>query len=455
MNAVNTTLGWLRRRMPARSTGLFRKSLWGFGDQALISATNFVTMVLLARVLDPHEFGSFTLAYTGLLFINSVQSALIVQPHTVLGATRNGSDFVRYTTATAWNQVILALVTALVIGGVAVVAAGEGWQIAPILFAIALATAAWQLQEFVRRVLYTKAHADQAFRNDIVSYGGQVVAVVVLWRAELLTPVTAVVALALTSALGFVFGVWQIRCYLTRSLSWPWRRETAAANWHFGKWLLGGNLAFWTSGQVYPLLAAGFINVTATGALRAIQTLMGPTNVLMSALDPLFGPKAAEKYASGGDPALRLFVRRIQGLMAITVGGYCVAVAIFAEPILRLVYGQQYSRYRWLLVLTALVYAFGAVRAPLTIAVKAMGKTRAIFLTYLASTLANLTLGVAAVHAYGLAGVGFGLVLNALVVNGVMWYFYLNASGSPIALGSLLERVRPDSSGNLRQRSIR
>lgn len=50
-------LGILRERE------LLRTSAWGLCDQATISASNFVTMVMLARTVSPTEFGWFTVVY--------------------------------------------------------------------------------------------------------------------------------------------------------------------------------------------------------------------------------------------------------------------------------------------------------------------------------------------------------------------------------------------------------
>src|SRR5688572_19593946 len=72
--------------------GWVGKGAWGLADQMLISLTNFVTMVFLARGLGPAAFGVFVLVYTVMQFANGLQSALIIQPHNVLGATRAGAD---------------------------------------------------------------------------------------------------------------------------------------------------------------------------------------------------------------------------------------------------------------------------------------------------------------------------------------------------------------------------
>src|SRR5579863_6758098 len=75
----------------------FVKDIWAVADQAMISGSNFTTMVLVARGLgDPAQFGIFTLVYSALLFSNQLQSALITQPHNVLGSARHGQEYAAY-----------------------------------------------------------------------------------------------------------------------------------------------------------------------------------------------------------------------------------------------------------------------------------------------------------------------------------------------------------------------
>lgn len=407
---------------------MWRKGAWGIADQALISATNFITTVLVARGISPHEFGLYALAYTGLLFLNTVQSALVIEPHTTLGAPLPGPAYIAYTTDTLWIQVALCSGSALLALALALPAIVMGWWVAPILLTLAPATAAWQLQTYLRRVMYTRSQVLPAFLNDLLSYGGQIALVVALWARGALTPVTALLALAATSAFGVLLGLWQVRRHLDRTISRSRIMPTAHANWHFGKWLLGEHVAYWTSSQIYPVFAAGFVSVAATGALRAIDTVMGPTNVLRIALDPLFAPRAARTYATAGKTALLVFIRRLQVINLVAIGTYCIIVAILAEPIMRYVFGEAYSGYSWVLVLLSLITLVNALRTPIRIGFKTLGQTNAIFRTNLAASAADLSAGLMLVSFFGFEGVAIGLVLNMIVLQGTTWYLWHKAT---------------------------
>src|SRR5262249_52810069 len=153
--------------------------VWGLCDQGLIAATNFLTTVILARNLSPTRFGAFVLLYGVVYSTISLQTTLVSRPHNVIGVTRHGEDYRRYTTVTAVSQLCFTALFALVTSVAAMIAHRAGWWIAPLLIPLIPAVAAWQLQEFTRRVLYTEMRLGDAFANDLISYGGQAVVIIV------------------------------------------------------------------------------------------------------------------------------------------------------------------------------------------------------------------------------------------------------------------------------------
>jgi O-antigen/teichoic acid export membrane protein len=409
---MNTAL-----RCPAG--GLLQGGIWAFLDQALISGVSFLTTVLVARSVDAVEFGAFALAYTGLLFARSLQTALVTQPHNVLG-TGHRQDYARYTSSTALSQgLLLALTGALTAGG-AVVGTLAGWEASALLVSLVPAMVFFQLQEFARRVLYTEGRQRDACGNDLISYGGYMLGGLILWWSGELTGPTALYVLAASSGLATLFGLWQIRS----GLVWRIERGVLLENWNFGKWLLGASLGSWTSGQLYLVLVAGLVSVADAGSLRAVQTVMGPTHILLLAIDAGFTPRAASAFADGGESALRLSLRRFFVATAPPMAAYCLLVAAFAAPLLQVVYGDQYAGYGWLLALLSLAYVLEYLSTLAAVGLKARRTSAPIFQAYLLSTLVVLSLGIAMVRAFGLAGAAAGHLVHVLILNGALWARY-------------------------------
>jgi O-antigen/teichoic acid export membrane protein len=409
---------------------LARRSSWGIADQALLSATNFVTMVLLARVLTQSSFGAFTLLYTTLLLTNGFQGTLVTQPHNVLGIDR-GSLYRRYTSSTALSQVALAGLVAIVIGIAAVASHLAGWSATPLVVALLPASVAWMTQEFMRRVLYTEGRLRGAFLNDLISYGGQTVAIVGLWRMGSLDAAVALYALAGTSALGVLFGLWQLRGSLVRRWSWSDLRE----NWTFGKWLAGAFAAYWCSSQLYVYLSAVLLGTAATGSVKAALVVMGPLNVLLVFIDTTVPTLLARALRTGGERALRTELRLTVAVAAPIVGGYCVLAAVFAGPLLHLFYGQRYVHASFVLALFALHYFVLFVTRALGAAVRALRNTRAVFNGHLAAAIVATTFGWLIVRAGGVDGVVVGMLLSSSIVFVFLLQAYLSAFAGVVGAG--------------------
>jgi O-antigen/teichoic acid export membrane protein len=389
---------------------------WGLSDQALISATNFATMVLLARALGPAAFGAFVLVYTCLLFATELQGALVTQPHNVLGVARNTEDYRRYTGSTAVSQVAVAGGAATLAALAGVVASRLDWSAAPLLLALAPAVFAWLGQEFVRRVLYTEGRIRAVFANDVLSYGGQLAAMLALWRFDRLDGQAALLAIAVASTVGILLGAWQLRGSVRL-------RPAAAdlrANWRFGKWLVAALLAYWCASQLYLYLAAALVGSSATGMLKAGLVLLGPLNVLLVFLDTAAPIVLARSLAAEGDRGLRARLREIVVVTAPVVLGYCLVVALLSVPLLRAVYGDRYAGASAVVALLALNYVLIYAGRVVASALRARRQTRSIFRGQLAAAAVALAVGWVLVKLGGVEGAAIGMVVSAAVVVAVL-----------------------------------
>ena len=92
---------------------------WALGDQAMISGANVLTGILLARYLGLEEFGRFTLAWMAVLFVNSLQHAMIIAPMMSIGPKQNPDEEPAYMGAVMFQQIAFSgLAFALVLAGV-------------------------------------------------------------------------------------------------------------------------------------------------------------------------------------------------------------------------------------------------------------------------------------------------------------------------------------------------
>jgi O-antigen/teichoic acid export membrane protein len=406
---------WLRR--------LLKTAGWGVCDQILLSVVNFLTLFLLARSVEPDAFGKFTLVYGAMLIANYGQLAFITQPHNVIAASLRAGEYRVFTRSLLVAQLVLVIALAGLTACVALLVHGIGSHATfLLLLAVVPALPLWQLQEFVRRVLYTERRQAAAFANDLLSYGGQGALVGVLAVAGRLTAPAALYAAAVTSAAACLLGFAQIRASVRSArLS----REPISESFAFGKWLAAAIGAHWASTQGYLYLAAAILGVAVTGALRAVQLVLAPLHVLMFSLSTMLPIRLSVTLAHADRTTrARAFQRDTRLAFRITfpiVLVYCTAVAVFADQIIRSAYGDTYSDYSRVLMIFAAYYVLLYLAQFAATVLTAQRRTNWLFLGNAAAALVTVVAAWPLMHALGARGAAYLLVLSGVVLTVVLW----------------------------------
>lgn len=390
--------------------GFLRTELVGLTDQALASGTNFLTLILVARTVTPVQFGYFALVFTLIQSLGTVQTALITRPHNVLGSARTGDDYRRYTGTLAAAQGAFAVVLAALLLIAAVGAHAAGNSAAPILLAASPGLLAWQLQEFGRRVLYTEGRIGSALLNDALSYGGQIVALSVLWQTGSLTGPSALYIVAVTSAAGAVLAAFQVRRSITRGFE----RAPLSLTWRFGRWLGAGEVAYWIASQSFLYLAGAVVGAAASGALKASQTLLGPLSVFLAFFSTSLPIRFARADAAGGTE-LHDEVKRAWAIMLPIGAAYCLLTALFARSLLHLVYGSGYARYAGTVRLIALYYLVLTAANVVVGCLSGVQRTKQVFRANACAAIFSVAGGWLLVRGFGVNGAALGLIGGVVV----------------------------------------
>jgi O-antigen/teichoic acid export membrane protein len=398
-------------------------------DQAVISLSNFLGTIILARQVSPTELGVYGVGFIAINLTRALQEGLVVQPLNVFGAPMEASAFKRYASSSALLQVLLA-------ASLALLASSGGWLLTvtgndtagPAVFALWFAILGWQLQEFCRRVLYTRGRVANAVFNSVLANTVRLGLLFLLGFQGRLSGVNALLAIGWGSFAALIPGVWSTRGYWTRDMLNL--RYTFNNNWTFGRWVLGGSVASWISVEFYPVLTAGMVSFAAAGAYRALQNLVAPIHLLLRAIDTFFTPRAARLYGQAGRSGIARLLRLIYLATAIPMLGILAVAVLFRERLLHLLYGDTYLEYSPGIVLMVVFYALLYAYGPLQSAFKAMRISRPIFTANIIATIAMFTFGVLAILRWEVYGTLGGQVLNALLVNIILWASWMRTKKS-------------------------
>jgi O-antigen/teichoic acid export membrane protein len=394
-------------------------------DQGVISLSNFLATIILARNVDPTQLGVYGVGFVTLRLIRSIQEGLIVQPMNVFGAGMEEEEFKHYATSTSIFQIGLAFLSATVVAVCGWVLTEMGNDTAgPTLFALWLPFLWWQLQEYLRRMLYTRGLVFKAVVNSVIANGVRLGIMIYLVGQGTLTGISGLEAIAWGSFVALFPSFWFTRHFWSRQLEnlrVTWRR-----NWAFGRWLLGSTLTNWVAVEFYPILTAGLISFAAAGAYRALQNLVAPIHLLLRAVDTFPTPRAANLYGKNGQAALTRTLRSVYLALGIPILGILIAAMLFGEEVLFLIYGDVYLEYSNGVVLMALFYALMFAYWPLQSIFKAAQLSRPIFIANVLAIISMFTIGIWAIINWGVYGTILGQVVNALVINIVLWGFWIS-----------------------------
>ena len=389
-------------------------------DQALISLANFLATVILARNISPTELGVYGVGFTLLRLARSLQEGITIQPLNTYGAAMDQAAFKRYATSTSLIQVALAIMSsaAVALTGWVLIVTGNDTA-GPALVALWSGFLWWQLQEYIRRMMYTRGQVLGAVFNTALANIVRL-ALMLWWVAQgNLSGAKGLIAIGLGSLVALIPGLWQTRlCWSRHPASLPdtWRR-----NWNFGRWMLGATLSNWVSVEFYPVLTAGMISFAAAGAYRAIQNLVQPVQLLLRAIDTFLTPRAAKAFDENGLSALNRLVRLTYRIFAIPILGFLALVVIFRVPLMQFLYGDTYLPFSNGVIIMAIFYALWFAYWPLQTALKASHTSRPIFIANLAAICAMFTAGIWLIQSWGVYGTMAGQALNALIVAIVHW----------------------------------
>jgi O-antigen/teichoic acid export membrane protein len=394
-------------------------------DQGVISISNFVATIILARNVDLTQLGVYGVGFITLRLVRAFQEGLIVQPMNVFGASMDLDDFRPYATSTSLFQIGLALISALVVAICGWILTDLGNDTAgPTLFALWFSFLWWQMQEYMRRMLYTRGMVLHGLVISIISNVVRLALMVYLVSQGRLTGIAGLDAIAWGALAVMLPGLWFTRHFWTRKISVL--RETWVQNWVFGRWILGGTITNWVAVEFYPILAAGLISFAAAGAYRALQNLVGPVHMLLRAIDTFLTPRAANLYTKGGISALTRTLRNIYLAVGIPIFGILIFAIIFSEQLLQLIYGDTYTAYKDGVVLMAVFYLLLFAYWPLQSIFKAAQNSRPIFIANVLAIISMFTVGVLAILNWGVYGTIAGQALNALVINMVLWGVWIS-----------------------------
>ena len=386
------------------SQEIVKGSFYSIMSQAVVSGSNFVGGIIVAKATGISDFGVYSLIATTVLALQGMQQALIIGPMMFLSEVGEGSQdrFSRYFILQVMLSAPLAISAA-----VAIEVFLNQWRVSQVLAIIGVIFFL-QLQELLRMRFYIDLKAGKVLALDIANHVLRLMLLLFLWWFEFLSVSSAFLVMA------FAGGVTCLRVIRNVTLQ-PFRAcaDLARKSFRYGRWLLLESFAYYLSIPSYLFLSSVLLSHEATGGLSAAISLMNLPNALVLGVMNLAVPMARRKLLDEGYEAWRSQLMST-GMMVI-VTSICVYVAISSagSSFLGKVYGSEFEKYGNLLPIVGVCYCFLAVNTVLAAAFRIAHAPQIGAVTKLWSSVITLSVAYPLITLWGVEGAAAGLVVSS------------------------------------------
>jgi O-antigen/teichoic acid export membrane protein len=390
------------------STFHLHAGFWSLFDQGLVSAGNFATQLILARVLIVTEYGTFALIYGLIFLLVGSLGTLITYPLSVCGATLIHEDFKQLVGRSLMLSGAVLIPECLILGG-ALFTLGR----ANLFLPAACALFCWQLQETLRRSLMSRLAHSSAVWGDGLSYLGQALCVGAATRFGVVTLPLIFMAIAATSAVAAVVQILQVRPIVRSHAIW----KTASDYWRQGRWASLTNLSNGITQQLFPWLLALMEGIGEAGDLQAIINPLKIFNPILIGIQNVIVPSgAALRFQRGAKEATMSGVR-YSLLGVVLLLPYLVFLFAWPHSALQMFYGanSHFSHLIRPLRICVCAYAMGFLAETVSSILLGIGLPKTSLYGQAISTVVGLAVSVPLILRFQLIGAIMGLGLCASI----------------------------------------
>ena len=407
-----------------RARPMVEKGIFALLSQALISGSNFMISIFLARWLAPGQYGSYTLVVSIFFFLSGFHNALLIEPMGVLGPSAYRGCLPAYLGKLVRLHFMIAFALMSVVAMAAAVIP-HSWSVdgfSRVLWGACLGIPWILFFWFLRQAAYLDLRSELAARGAAIYAAVVVLALILLRLGNRLTPLSAFLTQAFAGLIaGFVLMAWLRPQFKPQAgdLLTIW-----AQHWKYGRWIAMTTLVYWLSGQAFYFIAAALLKIEDVGTVSALQNFVAPLSQFVTASSLLLLPWASSKWSKGDVPSFERAIHKIS--VAFTGAGlaYIVCVVPFGRQLTLFFYHGRYAQSTNLIPLLAVSTALIAASQGPAIGLRAMQAPSRIFIGYSVAAAFSLLAGFALTREGGLFGNVLGMAAASLCFFLTVTYCY-------------------------------
>lgn len=395
---------------------------WAVLDQALFAGANFVLTVLLARWLGEAGFGVYSLAYTIFLLISMAFTALLIDPLLVYGAVRWQNAFHQYLARVLVGLGLLSCAAAIMFVTLSQFShlIDETHALRPLLLTFSWAGPIILMMWVLRRSLYAVK------KPNIAAAGGAIYLVSLLAMAVSvhdvrgLTAQGAIVIMAIASLVTTAF-LWKSTSgRRSKNGTAPLdasTREVLLTHWRYGRWLLGWYILDWLGSDILYLVLAPIHGPASVGTLRAAITLIMPAQHVYMAVSSVAVPWFVTRLGSKELPQKIIWYSCAMLFMGAL---YTIVLLGLGRSLIAIFYGETFTGIRPIVGIVAFIPCIMAIQSSFGAVLRAMNRTRDLFMASGATAVLTATFGAWLCVTYGTAGAASAFLIGIAANTGAL-----------------------------------
>jgi O-antigen/teichoic acid export membrane protein len=395
-----------------------RRVGWGIADQGLSSLTNFGVGVLVARSVSPEDFGAFSLAFAAYIIALVIGRGLVGEPLVVRSSRVPLAQWREAAAASTGFVIALsALISAVVLVG-ALVARG---RVGEAFVALALVLPGLLLQDAWRFAFVANGQPRLAFLSDLI------------WLAVLVPGLLALDAWGVTSLAGPVL-IWGgsalLAAFMATSLARTWPAIGKARSWWRRNLDLGPRFTIEgvisvAAAQATLYVLGGVAGLSAAGAFRGAQLLLGPIQMLIMGISMVGVPEGVRILHSRGPRGLPRPATLVSLALAAGAVLWGLLLTLLPQDVGRQILGESWDGAQMLVLPMAIGFAGVMIGLGPGVGIRALADARRSLAARSIHAAAELTGGVVGAIAGGPLGAAIGVALGSWAGAGAMWIAFM------------------------------
>jgi O-antigen/teichoic acid export membrane protein len=322
-------------------SSLIFKSAIASADQAMLSALNFLISIILIKTVSRIEYGYYSIGFSIILLVISLQNAIINAPLAVLLPQKKSICKGQYVSSLCFGQYIAILPAAALCLLISFLLMFHGFNATLISIVMSLCFAVFGilLREFLRSLFFAKQKAVQVLKLDLLYVSIFVASIAITF---LLFPISAWKIIFLMGLSALIVGVFFCR-EIDRNLQFYHIKESYSENWQFGKWALLGVIVTHMQNYSYLYLLGSMIGSEAVADVSAARLLLMPMVFVQTGWHKVVVPHGSFLREQ---KRIELFFKQLIIVSVIVVIGISIYIAIlfqFSDILQNYLLGEKYS----------------------------------------------------------------------------------------------------------------